>query len=259
MSTTAQTIIDKAFRRIGVLRTGQTPSTDARQDAYLALGNMMDQWNAQGWIPYVITRNEFSLVNGQHTYTFGSGGDWNIVQPARIDFASYTQLTGTSQLEYPIAIFTEQQWAQKIHLKNMTNALPTGIFPYGEFPVESIRVFPVPGSIAASTKIVLYVHTPLTQFSDLNTTQYTFRQGYEQAIIDNLAVNIWPMFVLNNKIGNTMSPAVMTTVYGEIKEAAARGLGIIKSNNQQQVEMTASTALDDNRGWYNIYGDTYWS
>ena len=101
--------------------------------------------------------------------------------------------TGASTpVEVERALFTDDEYAQ-ISQKTLQSSLIQGVWYDYDWAagLGNLHVWPVPN--VATTQLVLYLPTPLTEFADLSTA-YTFPPGYERAIRSNLAVELAPFY-----------------------------------------------------------------
>ena len=232
-------IIESSLRLIGALASGETASGAEGVEGLVVLNDMMDEWNSERLSVISQTIHEFTLVANQQLYTMGSGGDFDVVRPARIERASIIQLANPSQpLELPIRILNEQGW-QRIPVKDISSTLPQVVYIDDAFPLRNLRYWQTP-SIEVKTR--LYAWTPLTAFT-LAGNQ-TFPPGYLKALRYNLAVDLAPEF------GRT------TPV--EVAFQARESKGKIKSLNTPKYEMSVDPALrgDGGGGQYNWRSDT---
>lgn len=187
---TANDLINSSLRLIGVLASGETPTGAESQDAFLILNQMIDSWNSERLMIFTLTISEFSLVSGQQTYTLGSGGDFNMARPARIERMSIVNLNNPAQpLELPIEMLTDQGW-QAIPVKLITSSLPQKCYDDGAFPLRNLNFWCVPN---VPVKVRIYGWTALTQFPDFQTS-LTFPPAYLKALRYNLAVDLAPEF-----------------------------------------------------------------
>lgn len=238
---TARQIIYSALRFIGVLRTGQAAAPEADDDGLGMLQSMIDQWQIERLMIYTINRNVFDLVASQQVYTVGTGGNWNIPRPARIDRAGVI-VQGTYPTELPLRKVSIQQWAQEFPAKTVTSSLPTAFYEDGGFPFINVTMWPVP-SVATST-IALYSWSPLATFADLDT-DYTFPPGYDLALRFNLGELLWPMFVVNSKSNGNQMQLQM------VQQMARAAKAKIKTINQPVLNMRIDSQLTGNRRGFN--------
>lgn len=158
------------------------------------LNAMMDQFSIDRDLIYRVNRNQFTLIPGQRSYTLGTGGDWSIDRPVRIDRAgAVVQPSATYPVEVPLGIADSNGWAA-VGTKTITSSIPQLIYPTNSFPLDTVWVWPIYDGVQACD-IALYTWSLLSQFADLNTTDYTFPQGYDMAIRFSLAEFLWPSFV----------------------------------------------------------------
>ena len=67
-------IISRALKDIGALEAGETPTSEAAQDAFDMLNDMCDQWSNEQMMVYYKSEIIFPIVSGQTQYTIGPGG-----------------------------------------------------------------------------------------------------------------------------------------------------------------------------------------
>jgi hypothetical protein len=257
---TGTTLCTDALRNIGVLRTGQTANPSAIQDVWRQANMMIKQWSIQRWTVKVVERRVNPVVNGVDTYTIGPTGDWvTDLRPTTIDYCTMIQTASTTATETPIIMATEQQWAQRVYQKALPTSPPALIYIRYTLPNLTAQVWPVPtatGGVLYS--IGIYYGAQLAEFPADLSLDIALQPGFEQALVKCLAVQIWPMFMLNNKVVREIGAAAYKTLYDTVKYEGDRALGWIKSLNAENTEMACDTALNDNGGWYNVYGDTLW-
>lgn len=189
---TAKTLIQAAYRLLGNLRHGQTASDDALTDGLSMLNDMLDAWAVERLTIPVIARNEVALVAAQQTYFIGTGGDWVIQRPTRIERCGYI----SNSVETPIEVLTVQRWAE-ITSKSMTGAYPRGVYFDGDAQLMRAQVFPVPTD--SSVTLALYGWQPFQAFADIDTTNYDFPPGVSLALRYCLAELLIPEAVIQNK------------------------------------------------------------
>src|SRR5258708_38573798 len=94
----AQQIILSALRKTGALRSGQNMSAAELGDCLQVLQDMMDAWNAERLMIYVVPRTtvdqnnvQLILQAGKQTYTLGNANgneNWLIPRPPRLERVS---------------------------------------------------------------------------------------------------------------------------------------------------------------------------
>jgi hypothetical protein len=219
--TVAQ-LITGAFRLLGQLRTGQGASTDALADGLTTLNDMIEAWNNERLMVHAIQRSVFSLT-GAASYTIGTGGNFNVTRPVRIDNAGCV-LAGGDELE--LELLTPQRWAEQT-LKSLTSTLPQKLYHETTFPLGRIYLWPVP---TEANQLALYMWQALAGFAATGDT-VSFPPGYAKALRYNLAVELAPQFMLKGKL----TPMVA--------EIANESKAALKRINAVVVEMACDEAL----------------
>lgn len=231
----AQDIIDSALRLINVLASGESPSTDESNDALDTLNDLLDSWNAQRLAIFTVARQVFNLTSGQQSYTFGTGGNFNASRPARIERVSIiTQVNPPQPLEMPIRYLTTGEW-QQVPVKNIESTFPIQVYDDGGFPLRTLNFWPIPN--IAGIQTVIYGWQALSQFADLDTTDYEFPPGYAKALRYNLAVDLAPEYGVIQ-----MNPLVVAQ--------AQTSLGVVKALNEDSATepLYCDAALSNTRG-----------
>ena len=228
-------LINSSLRLIGVLASGEVPSGPESQDALLILQQMIDSWVTERMMTFTININEFPLVPSQQVYTLGSGGNFNIARPTRIERMSIVNLANPAQpLELPIEMLSDEQWQTEVPVKLVTSTLPLYVYDDGAFPLRNLSFYPIP-QVVVNTRI--YSWAPAISFTDL-TTDVTFPPGYLKAIRYNLAVDLMAEFPGN--------PAL----FGQVAQIAAETKGKIKILNAPDVQSAVDQSLVDPEGGY---------
>lgn len=176
---TALTTITKAMKIMGALGQNETPTSSEADDGLISLNNMLESMSLDRTMIYSVNQNNFPLVNGTASYSIGTGGDFVMNRPSKIDNA-FIKING---VDYPLTELKNQDY-DSIPYK------PNGEFPqffYYEpsFPLGRIYIYGVPtqGSIYLDTWQVI------TSFTNL-ATDITYPPGYNRMINYNLAKEI---------------------------------------------------------------------
>ena len=216
---TANDLIGRTLRSIGVLASGETATSNEVSDALTILNNMVDTWGTERLTIYTVARTAFNLTSSTQDYTIGSGGTFNIARPVWI-VAAWQQIgiKGTTST-YPTAFYYDKTWTAGL---------------------GQISVWPVPDN--SNAQLVLYTPTALTQFADL-TTAYTFPPGYEEALRYQLALRLAPEFGVN------LSP--------DIRALASQTFANIKRANIRPTVLGIDPALRADGGRYDWRTDGY--
>jgi hypothetical protein len=232
-------LIASSARLIGVLASGETLSGNEIADALVILNQMLDSWNSERLNIWTININEFPLTPGQQTYTLGTGGNFSIARPPKIERMSIVSLLNPAQpLELPLEMLTDAGW-QAIPVKLISSSLPTLVYDDGAFPLRNLNYWCIP-TIAVNTRI--YSWNSLSVFN--LTTDMTFPPGYLKAIRYALAVDLAPEF------GRPVPP--------EVAAQAILSIAKIKQMNAPLTESRLDPVLaGNNRQLYNWISDTF--
>jgi hypothetical protein len=207
---TARDLITRAFRLIRVLPSGETLGAAEASDALAVLGDLVDAWRNENLTLFSQARTVISVVNGQQTYTIGSGGDFNIERPIWIDGLAFQSASGYEQrIAGPIS---RDDW-QRISQKDQTGTLPELGFYNPEYPLGKLEIWPIP----TDTTVSLVLYTPagaLASVASLDTA-ISVPPGWSKALRYNLALDLAPEF------NQTPDPSVVAQAI-ELKAAIKR-------------------------------------
>ena len=235
-------LISSSMRMIGALASGEPPTGAEASDALTVLNQMLDSWAADRLMVFTITIDEFSLIPGQQTYTYGIGGNFNSARPSRIDRVSIVSLTNPAQpLELPIDYLTDLDW-QQYPVKNIQTTLPQAIYDDQAFPFRNLTFWPIP-TVVVNTRI--YHWTQLTAFASL-VTDNNYPPGYIEALRYNLALRLMAEFP------GGYDPVMSSTTAALAVESLAR----VKSMNLPLIEAFCDAALTSKSVRYNYFSDT---
>jgi hypothetical protein len=182
--STALDIIKDSLKKIGVIASGEALSSEEAADGLRALNNMIASWNTQNLIMLGLTIEEFTLTPAQNSYTLGSGGNFNTSVPIRTDAAFIKDTDGT---EFPIEMIDNIRWGQ-ITVKSSSASYPRYIYIDYNYPLQKVYLYPTPSE---ANTLILHNYRKLSSFATL-TTSASLPDGYERAVIYNLALELAP-------------------------------------------------------------------
>lgn len=229
---TANALIARSLKLLGVLGAGETADADDALDALDTLNDLVSGWKLDpGWM-HTVTRLTKALTAGTASYTFGTGGSINAERPVAI-LAALLQLdnTATTPTEVPLEVLTDQRW-QGIPQKTLSGQ-PAAVFLDRAWTagLATLNVWPV--TSGSNQTLVLYVPgLPVASFADL-TTDYTFPPGYGRALRYNLAKE------LAGEYGKGLMPSDL--------EIAASSLADVQRANALDAELVVDLALQGRR------------
>ena len=205
MGITALQLITDAGRKARILGSGEQFDGSEAMDALRALKMMLDSWSLEElMIPYR-TRESFAL-DGSGSYTMGPGGDWDTVAPMAISEVSIVDGAGQ---EWSLTETSLNQW---VSFGDVTTAGRPAYFHHERgFPLQTIHL----SSLPVEPTIRMWSYKPIAawQIEDLDfptpnptfsgqeiptsalddktlTADIEFDQGYEMAIVYNLALHL---------------------------------------------------------------------
>jgi hypothetical protein len=190
-------MINSTLRLIGVLDSGETPSTTESNDALASLNQLLSNWSAAGVPIYRVTLDSIPLT-GAASYTFSA-------RPAKIKSAHVT----ADNVSMPVQIVTSEIWSE-LKDRTLTGKFAQQLFYDGGYPTGTFYLWPNPG---AGSTLSVYSLKPLTAFASLSAT-IDLPPGYEQALRFALASTLAPEY------GRPLTPE-LTAGAAEAKTAIA--------------------------------------
>ena len=191
MILTAQQIIDQALKLIGVLGVGADITAQEYTDSLRTMNMMLDRWNLTDLLVYSTNPHTFPLVLGKQSYTLGTGGDFDMPRPSKIERISiqYPSTNGVV-LELPLdQDFDLEHW-QSLIVKNIPSAFPVICYNNTGFPFMELNVWPIP---AAPCNLILYTWDMMPLIANI-ADNVELPTGYADAVVYNLAVRLAQMF-----------------------------------------------------------------
>jgi len=231
-------LIKSSLRKIGVLSSGETPTTETYATLLEALQIMLRSWAQKRILVFASTKESFSLISTQSSYTWGAGGNITTARPHQILGAFVRDSGGT---DHPVGIISEGQY-RNISSK-ATAGRPENLFYHPLYPLGSIYVYPTPQD--AETMWIDSLK-PFTETSSFGTVADTiaFPENYQEPLVYNLALRVAPEY------GVQMSAEA-------VKIATDSLDALIVLNASNQVEPISLSLPISGRGGYNILSDSY--
>lgn len=181
---TVQNLVDSAFRLLGVIDAGGSPSASESTDAFNALNQLLANWSAADVPVHSTVRDAFTLT-GAASYTIGSGATINVARPLKIKAATVVVSNAVSPLK-PIG---PAEWAA-ITDRTRAGKFAERFYYDGGYPTGTIYLHPTP---ASGGTLELFSLKPLTAFSALSDT-INMAPGYEHAMRFALAEALAPEY-----------------------------------------------------------------
>jgi hypothetical protein len=233
---TAGDQINRAFRLLGILAEGETPSASMSQDALMAMQQMIESWNTERLSVFCTQDQVFTWPSGLLSRTLGPSGDFVGLRPVLFDDSTYFK--APNGVSYGVKFINQQQY-NGIAVKTVTSTYPQVIFVNMTYPNAEMFIYPRPTQdLEWHFVSVQELDNPATLATDL-----FFPPGYLRAFAYNLAMEIAPEF------GVEPSPQVM-----RIAMTSKRDLKRI--NNPDDI-MSLPYAIVASRQRFNIYAGNY--
>jgi hypothetical protein len=231
----AYDLINSGLRVIAVLSGEESASVSDANQSLDVLNGMIDAWNAERNAIYTTRIDDFPYVPTKQTYTLGTGGDFNIPRPARIDAMSSILLYNPDNpVEVPIAMYTVDEWQTQVPVKSVKGTFPLICYDDGGYPLRSLSFWPIPQDEPNSVRIYSWQALPAQTL----TSQISFPPGYGEALKYNLAVRLAAEF--------GVEPIKYAAAI--VNDLAVKGLARIKSMNAPELGLR-SDLVPDPSGW----------
>lgn len=240
--TTALNLVADAFQRTGVYSPGEAVSATDNARGLSLLNQMMDAWSNMSLACFAILEQSAPLVPGQSAYTIGPGGDFNMTRPIRIltdPGTAYVQDSNGNN--YPMSVVPRDKWNLYSNRSDLiTSNFPNVLFYDPQFPLGVINVLPFPN---LSYTMFWDSYAQLANFATIEG-ELSFPPGYEIAIVTNLALLIWPMYL-------DTPPSQLLVM--QSKETLAL---VKRSNQRENLALYDSEIVSRANVQYNVYTDT---
>jgi hypothetical protein len=184
------------------MASGEETPLAMANESLAVLNDMIDGWNAERQAIFTTRSDDFPYVLGKQSYTLGTGGDFNIPRPARIDAMSTILLNNPANpVEVPMAMYSVEDWQTQVPVKVVNGSIPLICYDDGGFPLRTLNFWPIPTEQPNAVRI--YSWQALTQPATLDSV-IAFPPGYAEAFRYNLAVRLAAEFT------SPLTPTVAT-------------------------------------------------
>lgn len=228
-------VCTQALRELGVIAAEDTPSASDILTAIAALNRLLDQWAAERLMIYKISRTTFALSSGDQSYTVGSGGNFNVARPIKIDHFTIYDDTAATPDEVSLEELTDDAYAL-IRQKTATSTEPIYFYYNPTFPLGTLFLWPSPTSDDLTG--ALYAPEQVSEFPETAAglaTAISQPPGYRRMLVKNLAMEMAPSF--------ERSPTQ------ELKDQAADSKSIVKLANVRMMDMPVDPGWLSGRGY----------
>ena len=181
---TINDLIKASYRKLNVIGVSEELSSDQLSEGLDIVNRMVDVWNTEKLVPYYVVREDFTLVSGTQSYTIGSGGVFNTTRPIEILNATITESGST----YPMKIISYGEWMD-IFTKADSSNIPSWLYYETNHPLGTIYLY---GKPSAANTLTIASYKQIGDFSLGDSI--SLPSGFEKAIVDNLAVELLPLY-----------------------------------------------------------------
>ncbi len=144
MIRTTGDLITFALRTSGINGVGQTPLAEDSNTGLQLLSNIVAEWQRRRWLVWSLVDTAITAT-GADSYSVGSGGDFDIARPDKLE-AAYARLLPTGpglSVDYPLGLILAREDFSKITLKTLTT-FPGSVFYDSAYPTGQLYFWPVP-------------------------------------------------------------------------------------------------------------------
>jgi len=231
MAITAQDIINKSMRLLGLLAAGEVPTSAEAQDSLYSLNSIIDSYAANPQYYFCTQSEQFSLVNAQNTYTIGNDPDaspaanWVTQRPIRIVGA----FVRAGNVDTPLALITEQYWTNIV--AKSTAGTPSKLLYRPNTPYGQVLLYPTPN---AAISIFIKAEKMISRYSGLLSTQY-LPPGYQRLLELSLAMELAPEY------GSQVKPEILANLRADLDSLIRTNIQPLPVNKTDNVPNTNTT------------------
>ena len=231
MAVTAQNIINKSLRLLGVLASGETTTAEEAQDSLYSLNSIIDSFAANPQYYFCTQAEGFSLLGGKNTYTIGDDpaafppADFVTPRPIRIVGA----FVRVNNVDTPLALITDQYWT---NISDKSKAgLPTKLLYRPNVPYGQVLVYPTPNSAAS---LFLRSERRIYAYASLFMTQ-PLPPGYQRLLELSLAMELAPEY------GSQVKPEIVANLRADLDSLIRTNIQPLPVNKTDNVPNTNTT------------------
>lgn len=219
---TANNIIERAYRILGDLGTGEAMTASQANDGLEALNAMLDSFSIERLMIYQVRQESLTWPANTVSQTIGSGGDFDTHRPDRIEDGTYFE--DANNIAYEVKVIRNREVYDRIYDKTVTSSYPELLFYDTSVTLGTLYVYPIP---ASSLTLKLNSWQPLTVFDSLAEV-HNLPPGYRRMLAYNLARELEP------ETGLVLSQTAL--------RIAAQSKGIVKRQNNLPILSATETS-----------------
>ena len=232
MAVTAQSLINKSLRLLGVLASGETTTAEEAQDSLYSLNSIIDSFSANPQYYFCTQAEPFALIAGQNTYSIGN--DPAVSPPANFVTSRPIRIVGafvrSNNVDTPLALITEQYWTN-IANKSVSGT-PTKLLYRPNTPFGQILVYPTP--VAPTPQLFIKAEKMIAAYATLVSTQY-LPPGYQRLLELSLAMELAPEY------GSQVKPEIIANLRADLDSLIRTNIQPLPVNKTDNVPNTNTT------------------
>lgn len=187
MTTKVQDICTGMLGKIGILRTGESPTAAESADALAVLNDMLGSWSNESLLLYATVTETFS-ISPAASYSIGTGQTLNTERPMWIKTATVS----VGGLDYEVTVVSEERFQTEIVQKNIAAYIPQYLTYNNGFPVGTIKMWP---QVGQASSLTLQSEKQITQFTNLTDT-FSMPPGWSHALKTNGGCQLYSAYNL---------------------------------------------------------------
>lgn len=227
-------MISAALRLLQVNSPDINLTNEEIHDGLEAFNMMIDGWSNESLMLHHISKETFSTIANQASYTIGYGANFNTERPISVEMMTVS-ISGT---DWPVKQLAYDDYSA-IRLKTLQSNYPQYFYVDEGADSSTIYLYPVPVSPAPT--ITLYMRKPLPTFTSAYE-EIILPKGYLRALKYNLAMELAPEYQTDP--GQVVT-RIATTSKADLKRTNVRAI----------TTQTDLVPLSSTRPRYNIYSD----
>jgi len=237
-TNSVKNLIEDALTQLMVYSPDVILTAEESNTALRALNSLIESLANESFTINTVTKENFTLVGGQATYTFGTGGNFNSTRPISIE-AVTTAITGTAgNIDFPVVLVNYDDYAA-ISLKTLQTNYPQYCYADGNYPLNNLTFYPVPSS---AIPVTIYSYKQISEFANV-TESVSFPQGYYRMLVALLAIEL--------------APSYQVQASQNIIDIAHQAKRNIMRTNAKSLTMQTDPALIGFGGAYNAFNDKF--
>lgn len=241
MQVQVKELIQDALTMLMVYSPDVILTAEESNTALRALNSLIESLANESFTINTVTQDDFNLVGGQASYTWGVGtpaADFPTSRPIELK-ACTVAISGTSgNVDLPVAIIDYDDYAL-IAMKTLQTNYPQYVYPSGSYPYETLTFYPVPSS---AIPVSLYSYKQISEFANISEF-VELPQGYYRMLQALLAIELAPSYQV------TASQNIF-----DIANSAKRN---IMRTNAKHLTMQTAPELMTYGGAYNAFSDKF--